>query len=206
MKNISKSNKTAYLSILTAISASVCCITPILATLAVTSGIATAFSWIEPFRPYLIGLTLIILCFAWYQKLKPKKETDCACDENSNSSFWQTKSLLLIITLFSGLMLAFPYYSDVFYGDSSKKIVVASKNNIIKETFEVKGMTCSGCEKHIENDVSILNGIISVKASYDNANTTVEFDKTQVTDSIIIETINNTGYKVVSDKRTIKSK
>jgi mercuric ion transport protein len=38
--------------LLTAIAASLCCITPVLALVAGTSGLASTFSWLEPFRPY----------------------------------------------------------------------------------------------------------------------------------------------------------
>ena len=83
MKLSNKSNSPAYLSIVTAITAFVCCITPLLAILAGSSGLVSTFSWIEPFRPYLIVLTIGILGFAWYLKLKPKtqEEIDCACEE-----------------------------------------------------------------------------------------------------------------------------
>jgi hypothetical protein len=37
-----------------AITASLCYVTPVLALVAGTSGMAATFSWIEPFRPYLI--------------------------------------------------------------------------------------------------------------------------------------------------------
>lgn len=60
--------------ILTAIAASLCCITPVLALLVGTSGIASSFSWMEPFRPYLIGFTILVIGYAWYQKLKPVKK------------------------------------------------------------------------------------------------------------------------------------
>jgi hypothetical protein len=73
-------NKLISTSLLTAITASLCCITPVLAIIVGTSGIASIFSWVEPFRPYLIGLTILVLGFAWYQKLKPKKEIDCECE------------------------------------------------------------------------------------------------------------------------------
>ena len=45
-------NKLIGTSLLTAIAASLCCMTPVLALIAGTSGIASTFSWIEPFRPY----------------------------------------------------------------------------------------------------------------------------------------------------------
>ncbi|MDT0651927.1 mercuric transporter MerT family protein, partial [Autumnicola edwardsiae] len=99
MKTSQKSNSPAYLSIITAVTASVCCITPLLAILAGSSGLVTTFSWIEPFRPYLIALTIGILGLAWYLKLKPKtqEEIDCACDEEAKPSFWQSKNFLFIV-------------------------------------------------------------------------------------------------------------
>jgi hypothetical protein len=59
--------------VLTAVAASLCCITPVLAIVAGSSGIVASFSWLEPIRPYLIGLTVIVLGFAWHQKLKIKE-------------------------------------------------------------------------------------------------------------------------------------
>ena len=76
MKSSNKSNSTAFVSLLTAITASVCCITPLLAILAGSSGFVTMFSWIEPFRPYLVALTIGILGLAWYLKLKPKTQEE----------------------------------------------------------------------------------------------------------------------------------
>ena len=193
------SNKVAYAGILTAIAASICCITPVMALIAGTSGIASTFSWVEPFRPYLIGITILVLVFAWYQKLRPKtqEEIDCACEDDAKPSFWQSQSFLLIVTVFAGLMLAFPYYSNMFYAQPSKDIVYVSQSNIVKHTFNVEGMTCAGCEAHVESEVNKLDGILSVKASYEGANTVVEYDKTKADLTVIQKAINSTGYKVI---------
>ena len=80
--------------LLTAIAASLCCITPVLALVAGTSGLASTFSWLEPFRPYFIGLTILVLGFAWYQKLKPKKQIDCNCETEEKQKFIQSKMFL----------------------------------------------------------------------------------------------------------------
>ena len=112
MKN--NSNKIIGMGVVTAIAASLCCITPVLALIAGASGLTSSFSWLEPARPYLIGVTILVIGFAWYQKLKPKKEIDCECDEDQKNSFWQSKKFLAIVTFFAILMLAFPYYSGIF--------------------------------------------------------------------------------------------
>jgi mercuric ion transport protein len=108
MINIKSSGAIASTSLLSAIAASLCCITPVIALLAGSSSVAANFSWIEPARPYLIGLSVAVLAFAWYQQLKPIKsnDPDCNCD-TKNRSFLQSKTFLGIITIFSALMMAF---------------------------------------------------------------------------------------------------
>lgn len=201
METTKGNNNFAFAGIFTAIAASICCITPVLALIAGTSGIASTFSWVEPFRPYLMGLTVLVLAFAWYQKFKPKSqvEIDCDCEDDKKPSLLQSKKFLLFVTLFAALMLAFPYYSGMFYSQPSKEIVYVQQDNIVEKSFIVEGMTCTGCENHVESEVNKLDGILSVKASYEEGNTTVKYDSTKVTEEEIIEGINNTGYKVVEN-------
>src|SRR5690606_35955077 len=133
-------NKVVAVGILTAISASLCCITPVLALIAGTSGIASTFSWIEPFRPYFIGLAVLVLSFSWYQKLKSKKQVDCECETDEKPKFIQSKSFLGLVTVFAALMLTFPNYAHVFYPKSDKEIVV-EKSNFETVEFKINGMT-----------------------------------------------------------------
>lgn len=65
-------------------------------------------------------------------------------------------------------------------------------------------MTCAGCEAHVENEVNKLPGIISVKASYENSNAIVEFDKSKVTATEIFMAINKTGYKAITAEKKIR--
>ncbi|MBO3116411.1 heavy metal transporter [Hanstruepera neustonica] len=197
MKNNSKLIGTGML---TAITASLCCITPVLALIAGTSGIASAFSWIEPFRPYLIGLTVFVLGFAWYQKLKPQKEIDCECETDEKPKFIQSKRFLGIVTVFAIVMLAFPYYSGIFYTNTEKQITVVYKSDIKTTEFKIDGMTCASCEAHVNHEVNKLNGIVNSKASYEKGNAIIEFDKTKTNELEIEKAINSTGYKVTDKK------
>jgi copper chaperone CopZ len=193
-------NKLIGTGLLTAITASLCCITPVLALIAGTSGIASVFSWIEPFRPYLIVLTVLVLGFAWYQKLKPRKEIDCECETDEKPKFMQSKIFLGSVTVFAFIMLAFPYYSEIFYSNTAKQIIVVEKSDIRTTEFKISGMTCESCEEHVNHEVNKLNGIVNSKASYENGNAIIEFDRTKTNQTEIEKAINSTGYKVTDKK------
>lgn len=195
-----KNNKLMGTTVLTALLASICCITPVLAVVAGTTGLASTFSWIAPFRPYLIGFSVLVLAFAWYHKIKPKTkaELDCEC-EDEQPKFINSKVFLLLITLFTGALLAFPYYSYIFYSnpDASKEVVYVAQSNAKEIRVTIEGMTCTGCEAHIENEVNKLEGILNVNADYKVANTVVKYDETKVSLEKIETAIRSTGYKIV---------
>tara|TARA_R110001583_G_scaffold176620_2_gene331365 strand:- start:387 stop:986 length:600 start_codon:yes stop_codon:yes gene_type:complete len=193
-------NKLIGAGLLTAITASLCCITPVLALIAGTSGIASTFSWIEPFRPYLIGLTILVLGFAWYQKLKPKKEVDCECETAEKPKFIQSKTFLVIVTVFAIIMLAFPYYSGFFYPNTKKQVIVVDKSDVQTTEFKISGMTCASCEEQVNYEVNKLNGIVNLKTSYENGNAIIEFDRTKTNETEIENAINATGYNITDKK------
>ena len=194
-----KTSRFAGASVITAVVSSLCCITPVLALISGASGVASAFSWMEPLRPYLIGVTILILGFAWYQLFKTRtaEAIECDCEADEQKPFMQTKTFLGMVTVFAALMLTFPYYSHVFYpSNDEKEVVTVHAADVQSVTFDVEGMTCNGCASHVENGVNKLPGIVEVNASYEVANAKVKFDKTKVTLAEIEEAINGTGYKV----------
>lgn len=193
-------NKLIGAGLLTAIAASLCCITPVLALIAGTSGLASTFSWLEPFRPYLIGLTILVIGYAWFQKLKPKKLNECNCEKEEKPKFIQSKLFLGIITAFAVVMLAFPYYSSIFYPKTEKLINVVDKSTIQKAEFTIKGMTCASCEEHVNHEVNKLEGILNSNVSFENGSAIVEFDNSKTNFSEIEKAINTTGYTVTDKK------
>jgi copper chaperone CopZ len=195
-----KNEKGILGGLFSAVTASLCCITPVLALVAGTSGMAATFSWIEPFRPYFIGITILTLGFAWYQKLKPQKQVDCECETDEKKKFIQTKTFLGIVTLFAATMISFPNYAHIFYPKSDKEVLIVKESNIQKAEFKIEGMTCTSCAEHVQHDVNKLPGIILATASYENNNAVVEFDNSKTTLTDIQKAIDGTGYKVIEAK------
>ncbi len=198
------SSQTVGASLFAAIAASLCCITPVLALFSGVTGLAATFSWVEPIRPYLVGLTILVLGFAWYQKLKPKKEEiDCECEEDGKEPFIQSKSFLGMVTVFALIMLAFPSYSHVFYPDNNnKEISGVFESNLKLVNMEIEGMTCTGCEEHVQFAASKLEGVFVSKASYEAGNAAITFDQSISSLEEVIGAVNETGYTVVDYKVT----
>lgn len=192
-------NSATSLGVLTAITASLCCITPVLAFVAGASGVAATFSWLEPFRPYLIGLTVLVLGFAWYQQLKPRshEEIACACEDDAQPSFWQSKKFLMIVTVVAGALLFFPTYADVFFPNTDHQTVIVQASDLQETQFAVQGMTCTGCEEHVKHTALQLDGVIEAEASYEQGIAQIKFDPTLINIEAIGQAIEEeTGYQV----------
>lgn len=189
--------------LLSAFAASLCCITPVIALLAGSSSIAANFSWIEPARPYLLGLSIAVLALAWYVKLKPSNNNnmDCNCETTKKLSFLQSKTFLSIVTVFAILMMTFPLYAKMFYPKpKAQAATVAVVDNKQQVNCTIQGMTCEGCEEHVNNELSKVKGVIAYRTSYANKNSMVSFDKSKVDVKTIEAAINKTGYKVTEYK------
>ena len=201
MISLKSSGSFTSAGVLSAIAASLCCITPVVALLAGSSSIAANFSWIEPARPYLIGLSIAVLAFAWYLKLKPANtnDMDCNCETTKKASFLQSKTFLGIVTVFAILMMAFPLYAKMLTPKpKAHEITLAVVDNKQEAKFTIQGMTCSGCELEINNELSKVKGVITYKTSYATKSSLVTFDKSMVDVKEIEAAINKTGYKVNS--------
>ena len=105
-------NKNIFAVIGATVAASLCCVTPILAVLVGISSLASSFSWLAPYHNYLVIFTILVLAYAWYDKLKPSKDIDCDCE---SQGFFAGKIFLAIVTVFTLIMLTFPQWgSKVF--------------------------------------------------------------------------------------------
>jgi mercuric ion transport protein len=198
---MNKENKILGIGVLSALAASLCCLTPLLALVAGAGGAVSTFSWLEPFRPYTIGLTVIFLGFAWYQQIKPVPSDSCPCESASKPTFVRSKPFLGIVTAFSLALITLPYYSSAFY-KQEKTAVMVNTISTQKVVFTITGMTCAGCAQHVDYEVNKLNGIVKSRASFDNGNATVEFDNSKTTVVDIERAINSTGYTVTAKKRS----
>lgn len=201
-KNGKWNAKWVVTSLLAAIGSSICCITPILAVIAGASEAASAFSWLEPVRPYLMGGTVLVLGYAWYQRLKPQTQEaiECACETDEQPSFWQTKKFLGMITVVVGLLLTFPYYSGMLLPESQASAVNnVNEQNIEKAEFAIEGMTCTGCEQSIDYTMNSRESVVKASSSYEQGQTVIKYDRSKTSKSELARYLEaETGYKVLT--------
>ena len=146
-------NNKKILAVITAtVAASLCCITPVLAVLAGSSTLASSFSWLAPYHNYLVWFTVLVLVYAWYDKLKPSKEIDCDCD--AKTGFFSSKKFLAIVTVFSVIMLSFPQWGNKVFDTAPSAESCAtgacdsevSKKSEVKKVKTASGSTGSACK------------------------------------------------------------
>jgi mercuric ion transport protein len=183
-------------AVVTALLASLCCITPVLAILGGISGVASIFSFLDPLRPYLIGLTVMSLGMVFYQAYKPKKVIDCDC-EVEKLKFINSKSFLWTITLVSILLLTFPYYSEIFIPENKAAPFDTAQANLLTAKLNVIGMTCEGCELSVNYVLQEQYGVLGATSSYEDGIATVRFDSSMVSIEQLKKSIEESiGYKV----------
>jgi copper chaperone CopZ len=188
-----KRNGLLLSSVILAITSSLCCIVPLLTILGGMSGLASSLSWVQPFRPYLIALTCIVLGIAFYQAYTPVKKDACGCDVKR--SFLQSKTFLWSITVISTILMAFPYYSETLLATKAKPGTQYNSSNVTKTSFKVIGMTCESCEQHVNSVLLHQNGVLEAITNFEDSITTVKYDKSKTSLSqLMTEVMTQTGY------------
>lgn len=179
------------------LTASLCCIVPLFAIIGGAGSAATYFSWIEPYRPYIIGLTIVIFALAWYNLLTRKngQKDDCGC-ETPNKSFMGSKRFLSVVTLISFLLVTFPYYSSLLYASpNTVQADAVEKKKFATVKFSIQGMSCEGCTSHIDGGLSGAKGIFSSKTSFEKAMAVVSYNPDSISADSISKKIKKIGYK-----------
>lgn len=105
--------KNAFLgagAVLAAFGASLCCILPV-AVAVLGVGSAALGAQLDPMRPWLAGLTVLLLGFAFYQAYKP---AECAPGEVCAipASRRRYRIVLWAVAVVALALLAFPYYAS----------------------------------------------------------------------------------------------
>lgn len=76
--------------------------------------------------------------------------------------------------------------------------VTATTEELVTVELKIEGMTCTGCEGTIETNVLALEGISSVEAVHTSGSAHISSEVSLLDTTLIKETIESSGYQVVS--------
>jgi copper chaperone CopZ len=185
--------------VLLAFTSSLCCVAPLLTILAGMGSAISAFSWVAPLRPYLLGATVMVLGWAFHQVYKPQQKDACGCEGEERGSLLQSKTFVWAIAIISVLLLAFPHYAGYFQRKFPQQQIVGSKPINVQETvLHIDGMNCEACEGHVNGALLAKKGVKNVNTSYTKGETIVKFDSTVISLQQLVATIEDeTGYKII---------
>lgn len=150
------------------------------------------------FWPFVVVLVLLLLAVLWYQNLRNMRRSRQSGRQRPMGA--NPIILLGLVSVFVVVLLALPWFLNRLETKSEETQVETlqiAPENRAETAFLIEGMTCTGCENAIQNQVKSLPGIESVKADHIARQTTVVYDKTLVDEGRIIAAIAQTGYTVV---------
>jgi mercuric ion transport protein len=185
-------------SLVAGIAASLCCILPIVFALA-GAGIVGASAFFAAWRPYLLGITFLLLGLGFYfayRKPKHACEPGSACErpatnETGRIGLWIATAVVLVVA-------AFPYYSEpvarLLLANKSSETAPAAPH-LERANFAVEGMDCTACATAVEKKLKDLDGVQSATVSYEQKEARVEFDASKITVSQLEQAIQDIGYR-----------
>lgn len=183
-------------SLLAAITASLCCIGPLVAVALGAGGFA-ASAVFEKWRPVFLGVTFALLALAWYLTYRKPK---AACAEGSACatkpvSKWN-KMVLWFATGVVLLMAAFPGLSSaILRGTQSNAPVVVTDASSAVLKVKIPSMDCAACAVSIQTKLRKQPGVVTAQVSYDTKEAVVQYDTTKLSPQDVIAAIDETGFK-----------
>jgi copper chaperone CopZ len=82
----------------------------------------------------------------------------------------------------------------------STKITAIDTLNTTQAIINIKGMTCTGCEKTVTEALKAVDGVVDAAASFNDGVAKVRYNKKKVELAALAKAIENKGYQVTGTK------
>jgi mercuric ion transport protein len=178
-------------AVLAGLAASVCCLGPLVLAVLGVGGSAVALAF-EPYRPWLLGLTGLLLGGAFYltyRRPAGKCGLDGACEVPRAGR--AGKTFLWIATVLIVLAVTFPYYSGAVTGRTPS----ARGSAPAKTVLTIDGMTCGGCVASVQRRLDGIEGVVSHEVSLEKGEAEVAYDPALTGPEAIAAAVSETGFK-----------
>ncbi len=187
-------------AVVAAIVASLCCIGPVVVAL-IGIGSIGAFAAFEVWRPYLIGVTALLLGLAFYLAYR-KREVMCedgSCKIESAGK-WNKLTVWLAAAL-AAVAIAFP--SLDFTNANAAHVMLnqqPKKSSTVVAVLEIEGMDCKGCAKGLEATLGRAAGVKNAAVEFEKSRAVVEYDSTKTSLQRLVAVVDETVFKAKPGK------
>jgi mercuric ion transport protein len=103
--------KTAAAAVLAASVASACCIGPVATVLLGIGTFGASLTLLEPYRPALLGLTAVLLGWAFRSAYRPTAD----CDACSPATRRRARAVIWMAAIVTAGLVTFPYYVEFLF-------------------------------------------------------------------------------------------
>lgn len=177
------------LGILSAATASLCCVGPVLLAVLGVGGLG-AGAFVGEHHWYFIAGAALLLGLSWYAYLKERRR--CQTERCEMAGGKLTRITLPLATL---MVIAFFGLNLYTYAGDERLVPSLASAAYAQTVIPVEGMTCFSCEMHVEHSLKKLEGVGEVKASAPNHSVTVSYDPARIAVEKLVEAVNQTGYR-----------
>ncbi|MEX1276016.1 MAG: mercuric transporter MerT family protein [Bacteroidota bacterium] len=191
-----KTKVTTVAAVVAAIVGSLCCIGPV-AVVVIGVGSIGAFSVFWEYRPYLIGLTAVLLPLAFYLTYR-KREVICedgTCKIESASK--GNKFTVWFAAALAGIAIAFPFFNLTNTTSAQAMLLQDSavRPGISRVVLEIEGMDCKGCAKGLEATLGNVKGVKKAAIAFEQGRAVIEYDSSKVKPDQLVASVDESGFK-----------
>lgn len=186
-------------SVLAAITASLCCIGPLIAVALGAGGFAVSAVF-QKWRPVFLGVTFALLALAWYLTYRKPK---ASCEEGSACATKPVTKWNKVVPWFSTAFVlaavAFPSLSSAILSralsnsDPAVSNVAPGNSAVLK--VKIPSMDCAACAAGIQAMLRQQAGVQSAQVSFETKEAVVRYDASKVSPEKITSAIDETGFK-----------
>lgn len=187
-------------AMLAALAASSCCIGPlILAALGI--GGAGALALVGGYRPYILGVTAVLLASGFYLTYRKRRASAasgdaCGCEQPSPKAggagkigLWIAAGMVVAIAAAPTLLAYFANHSHV------AGVATTAGAKVEHATLHVEGMDCEACATHIRVALAKVGGFRDLTLDLKAKTVTVGYESAPGRLQAYVGAINDLGYE-----------
>ncbi len=176
-----------------AVAASACCIGPVLLGGLGLGGAALGAA-LEPWRPWLLGITAVLLGVAFYRvyRVQPQACVDGTCE--TPRSRRGARLAVWLAAVLASTAGAYPYLVTSAEADPPDPAPGAETM-----TLTIRGMTCQACTGHVRTALEAVPGVLSATVEHPAGKAVVTLAEPKPDAADLVRAVRKAGYEARVD-------